>query len=163
MMELSSYSNLINKFGGNEQLLSQFQDRHSSRIGNNQELNGYDVVGFDSGVSDSSLSILDDIDTLQDVDMLQDIDMQKNSEGMLVDLVKTLTNSLSGVIDLIQGALLGSASDAGAVLSNGSSNSLQGREHSGPTQGFFGALGSIAGSMVDKVFNQIPLLGGRGF
>lgn len=152
MIELNSYGSVMNRLAANE--------KGGGHKGQSVYMDGYEGIGLRSSLSEVDLSSTDELLLNRD---RPEIDNQGvPSEGMIVDLVRTLTSSLTRVIDLVQGALLGNGVDMPSQTSNSMVAQSRDTRSAEPTQGLFGALGSIAGNMVDKVFLQIPLLGGRG-
>ena len=154
MIELNSYGNMMNKLGANDEglRLSRTLINGSSGIGYGQILTRYDNLKADNGGSNLNIRMFDG-----------GLDNPVN-EGMIVNLVRALTSSLAGVIDLFKGALLGdSPNNLGSSLMPSSGDAGKVVDQSRTSQGLFSSLGSIAGNLVDKIFVQIPLLGGRGF
>ncbi len=152
MMELNSFGNVMNRFVTN--------NGAGSLRGQNVYIDGFDGIGLRSSLSEGDLLSQDEL--LLNQARPEITNQGVPSEGMIVDLVRTLTSSLTRVIDLVQGALLGNGVDTQSQSSNSMLGQSRDARAAEPAQGLFGALGSIAGNMVDKVFMQIPLLGGRG-
>jgi len=92
-------------------------------------------------------------------------DLQNSmNDGLVVDLVRTLTRSLTSVIDLVQGVFLGDGANANTPgISPTLKDSSVGDGRAGSSQGLFGTLGSIVGGVFDKIGMHLPILGGRVF
>lgn len=160
MMELNATGNVMTRLGVGEEGKRLFHalEKGADSPVYNLSMDGYEGISLGSGWSEMNLNRQNDLILNQNSLGLNGADI--NSEGMIVDLVRTLTSSLSKVVDLVQGAFLGDGTESKSTFVNDSRGSPRDLNNTS-SQGLFGALGSIAGNMVDKMFTQIPFLGGR--